>query len=543
MGERIRAAVGGIFVLLPLFVLLLLGSSSCVAAQHQQHRWCEGEYAPPSKAVRFRRKGLITEESGIAASRLNPGIVWLHNDNFSPKHIFAVQAKAQAGRSRSDGAVVQVLDLEGLPKINHHTDFEDISVAHCPFQDDETDGGDGGSREWCIWIADTGSNFGPKAKEILMYVIKEPKFEVDALGNLYSSGGSPSGVRAEDTTILKLKYDPGSYWKQVPNVEAMVTHRNGSKFWLIEKTFSKAGNGPSGVWESPDLGTRRRFRSTNAHGGLVETCTRTRPAALGGGGEEWRCDFDAVRGGSKLGDFMNATEKVDVHHVFLSKVNEVENPYPDCTRFGKEAKEHFSVFDYPDSLPVCTQLPEKQPDHSCRKQRDWGKCGESWMIEKNYCELTCRRCRPPPERDLAVRSVEEPKQVGTPWEILERNCNETKRGHRNIRNIAAADLHDSGKKLLLATYGGIFEYTLTSAFDFTTLAFARQVSTTNRDGSEDESDEYWKGQEGVAYDYTGIPSHQEGKAIWSVSEHHEGLYYLPCAEDKDSLAGASPSQE
>ena len=88
------------------------------------------------------------------------------------------------------------------------------------------------------------------------------------------------------------------------------------------------------------------------------------------------------------------------------------------------------------------------------------------------------------------------------------------------------------------------------------------MSTTNRDGSEDP-DQYWKGQEGVAYDYTGIPGlslsvslstfcfhlliclllletlalaeHQRGKGIYSVSEHHQGLYYMACIEEKEDL--------
>ena len=72
-----------------------------------------------------------------------------------------------------------------------------------------------------------------------------------------------------------------------------------------------------------------------------------------------------------------------------------------------------------------------------------------------------------PQPELAIRSVEEEEEEGAlleAWEALEQNCNETKNDLRNIRNIAAADLHDSGERLLIATYGGIFEYSM-SPFD------------------------------------------------------------------------------
>ncbi len=54
--------------------------------------WCESSYAAPIKEVRFNPRGLVNEESGIAISRANSGVVWVHNDNFSPKHIYGILA-------------------------------------------------------------------------------------------------------------------------------------------------------------------------------------------------------------------------------------------------------------------------------------------------------------------------------------------------------------------------------------------------------------------------------------------------------------------
>ena len=102
----------------------------------------------------------------------------------------------------------------------------------------------------------------------------------------------------------------------------------------------------------------------------------------------------------------------------------------------------------------------------------------------------------------------------------------------NIRNVAACAISHDGKRLLVGTYGGIFEYNLGEPFDMATLKDdARMITQTNRDGSAFASDgEWWKGQEGVAYDYTGDPTSdpQYGRAVFSVSEHHKKLYYLAC---------------
>ena len=66
---------------------------------------------------------------------------------------------------------------------------------------------------------------------------------------------------------------------------------------------------------------------------------------------DWRCDLllepepEPEARGSSLADFMdNSTaadlrrETIDVHHIFVSKVNEIENPYPDCSKFGQETE-------------------------------------------------------------------------------------------------------------------------------------------------------------------------------------------------------------
>lgn len=81
---------------------------------------CLSGYGPPETAL-YVKGGLLEEESGIAASRANEGILWLHNDNYDKKHVIAVSVLGP-----NAGNIVYVLDLEGLPGINRYSDFEDI---------------------------------------------------------------------------------------------------------------------------------------------------------------------------------------------------------------------------------------------------------------------------------------------------------------------------------------------------------------------------------------------------------------------------------
>ena len=41
---------------------------------------------------------------------------------------------------------------------------------------------------------------------------------------------------------------------------------------------------------------------------------------------------------------------------------------------------------------TCADTPTPE-GFSCVSQKEWGKCGEIWMVEGNYCELTCGRCQ------------------------------------------------------------------------------------------------------------------------------------------------------
>jgi hypothetical protein len=94
----------------------------------------------------------IQEASGLAASRVNPGLWWVHNDG--PNSVEPVPASIYALDAR--GTIVATVDLTGATNI----DWEDI--------DEVTIGGVSS-----IWVADTGDN-GKIRPNVQLYRIQEP---------------------------------------------------------------------------------------------------------------------------------------------------------------------------------------------------------------------------------------------------------------------------------------------------------------------------------------------------------------------------------
>jgi hypothetical protein len=89
----------------------------------------------------------VAETSGLAESRVRPGVFWTHNDSGGDPVLFAVNAAGQLlGTVRVAGA--------------ENKDWEDLAVGPCP----------AGS---CIYIGDTGDNNG-KRKDVEVYRVPEP---------------------------------------------------------------------------------------------------------------------------------------------------------------------------------------------------------------------------------------------------------------------------------------------------------------------------------------------------------------------------------
>jgi hypothetical protein len=87
----------------------------------------------------------LSEASGVAASRRNPGVLWSHNDSGEPV-VFALTTEGVKGSIRVTGTSV--------------SDWESVSVGSCP----------GGT---CVYLGDIGDN-GGKRRDITIYRVPEP---------------------------------------------------------------------------------------------------------------------------------------------------------------------------------------------------------------------------------------------------------------------------------------------------------------------------------------------------------------------------------
>lgn len=92
----------------------------------------------------------IAESSGVAASRIYPGVFWTHNDSGWDPVVFAID---------STGAILASVRVAGAT----NRDWEDIELASC------APGGD----DHCLFIGDIGDN-DERHPSIAVYRIPEP---------------------------------------------------------------------------------------------------------------------------------------------------------------------------------------------------------------------------------------------------------------------------------------------------------------------------------------------------------------------------------
>ncbi|MFF9626271.1 WD40 repeat domain-containing protein [Streptomyces griseosporeus] len=130
----------------------------------------------------------ITESSGLAASRLHPGVFWTHNDSDDGPYLYAV-----------DGATGRTLATLTLKGIGSPRDVEAISIG----PDNR------------IYVGDIGDNFGGRWPYVWIYELPEPKQLKDAT------------VRA---TQYVVKYADGPR-----DAESLVVHPKTGRVYIVDK--------------------------------------------------------------------------------------------------------------------------------------------------------------------------------------------------------------------------------------------------------------------------------------------------------------------
>ncbi|MEU8539463.1 WD40 repeat domain-containing protein [Streptomyces sp. NPDC048717] len=140
----------------------------------------------------------ITESSGLAASRLHPGIYWTHNDQDAPL-IYGVDSRT--------GKTVATLTMKG---VGTPRDMEAISI-----------GPDGG-----IYVGDIGDNLDGTWDHVWIYRFPEPKTLRD---------------QTVQATQYVVKYADGAR-----NAEALMVHPKTGRIYIASKN-QKGG----GLYEGP----------------------------------------------------------------------------------------------------------------------------------------------------------------------------------------------------------------------------------------------------------------------------------------------------
>ncbi|GGX19281.1 hypothetical protein GCM10010297_45960 [Streptomyces malachitofuscus] len=130
----------------------------------------------------------ITESSGLAASRLHPGVYWTHNDSDDGPYLYAV-----------DGATGETVARLTLTGVGTPRDVEAISIGP-------------GNK---IFVGDIGDNLGGSWPYVWIYELPEPE-------------------RLEDATVRATQYVV-KYSDGARDAESMVVHPKTGRVYIIDK--------------------------------------------------------------------------------------------------------------------------------------------------------------------------------------------------------------------------------------------------------------------------------------------------------------------
>jgi len=139
------------------------------------------------------------EISGMAASRQNPGILWVQNDSGDQARIYALDEA---------GDLVARFSLNGAS----NSDWEDLAVARDPNNND-----------WYVYAADIGDNAAVKS-EVAVYRAREPSGIVP--GQSYVTGN----ISNPDVQRYRFVYPDGPR-----NAETLLVEPDTGDFYIISK--------------------------------------------------------------------------------------------------------------------------------------------------------------------------------------------------------------------------------------------------------------------------------------------------------------------
>lgn len=128
------------------------------------------EWALPAPVGTLHSEELV-ETSGLAASRLHPGVLYAHNDSGSDAVLFALHP---------DGSSAGRFVVEGVD----NRDWEAMAAGPCP-----------GKSGHCLYLGDVGDNVPSKHPSVRLIVLPEPE--------------DLSATSVEPLAVLTVTYDEG----------------------------------------------------------------------------------------------------------------------------------------------------------------------------------------------------------------------------------------------------------------------------------------------------------------------------------------------
>ncbi|TNE51218.1 MAG: hypothetical protein EP343_03775 [Deltaproteobacteria bacterium] len=190
--------------LLRLLGGLLLGSLLVLGVAAESHAQSCAVFKKPEQVATVGNKDL-TESSGLAASRRNPGVWWSHNDSGGKPRVYAFD---------STGKDLGYFTVSGATNI----DWEDMAAGPCP------------NGKPCLFIGDIGDN-GRRRSEIVLYRVLEPP-----VANVKNQGVTGPA------NVFTLQYPDGAH-----DCEALLVHPKTRDVYL----FTKENNGTTTAYRLP----------------------------------------------------------------------------------------------------------------------------------------------------------------------------------------------------------------------------------------------------------------------------------------------------
>lgn len=161
-------------------------------------------YGAPVKLAVLEVKGL-NESSGVAASRVEAGVFWTHNDSGDGPFVYAFD---RTGKSRG---TFRVIDAKAY-------DWEDIAIGPGP----------AAARSY-LYVGDIGDNAMARS-EIIVYRFPEPApLGADA------SKSKRDATTTEPAEAIRLKYPDGAH-----DAEALMVHPSTGDLYVVTKTIEAA---------------------------------------------------------------------------------------------------------------------------------------------------------------------------------------------------------------------------------------------------------------------------------------------------------------